>query len=135
MTSAAASSGLTIAPSKPIPAASAVIATPEVVPTTCAPEAASAPGEPGLTAAGKFIACSNFPECKNVLKEKKDSTPPEPVGRACPKCEGVLIYRVGRFGKFIACTNFPKCKHTEKIPKTDQAAEPAAKDEKEEDGE
>jgi DNA topoisomerase-1 len=66
---------------------------------------------------GKFIACSNFPECKNVLKEKKDTLPPEPVGRNCPKCEGVLIYRIGRFGKFIACANFPKCKHTEKIAK------------------
>ncbi len=66
---------------------------------------------------GKFIACSNFPECKNVLKEKKDSAPPEKVGRACPDCGGDLIFRAGRFGKFIACSNFPKCKHTEKIPK------------------
>lgn len=66
---------------------------------------------------GKFIACSNFPECKNILKEKKDSAPPEKVGKPCPECGGDLIYRAGRFGKFIACSNFPKCKHTEKIAK------------------
>lgn len=64
---------------------------------------------------GKFIACSNFPECKNILKEKKDDAPPEKVGRPCPECNGELIFRAGRFGKFIACANFPKCKHTEKI--------------------
>ncbi|MCC6934561.1 MAG: type I DNA topoisomerase [Candidatus Yanofskybacteria bacterium] len=74
---------------------------------------------------GKFIACSNFPECKNILKEKKDSAPPEKVGRTCPDDGGELIYRVGRFGKFIACSNFPKCKHTEKIKKTETEEAPA----------
>ncbi len=73
---------------------------------------------------GKFIACSNFPECKNILKEKKDSAPPEKVGRVCPEDGGELIFRAGRFGKFIACVNFPKCKHTEKIKKTEEAATP-----------
>ena len=71
---------------------------------------------------GKFIACSNFPECKNILKEKKDAAPPEKVGRLCPEDGGELVYRVGRFGKFIACSNFPKCKHTEKIKKQDEPA-------------
>jgi DNA topoisomerase-1 len=66
---------------------------------------------------GKFIACSNFPECKTVLKEKKEKEEAEEVGRECPKCGGALVYRAGRFGKFIACSNFPKCKHTEKIKK------------------
>jgi DNA topoisomerase-1 len=80
---------------------------------------------------GKFIACSNFPDCKNILKEPKSTAPPEKVGRTCPEDGGELIYRVGRFGKFIACENFPKCKHTEKIPKGTVApeepnAEPAA---------
>lgn len=71
---------------------------------------------------GKFVACSNFPECKNILKEKKDSAPPEKVGRPCPECNGELIFRAGRFGKFVACANFPKCKHTEKI-KTEEKEE------------
>lgn len=66
---------------------------------------------------GKFIACSNFPECKNIFKEPKSTAPVEKVGRVCPKDGGELIYRAGRFGKFIACVNFPTCKHTEKIKK------------------
>lgn len=66
---------------------------------------------------GKFIACSNFPACKNILKEKKDAAPPEKVGRVCPKDGGELVFRASRFGKFIACSNFPKCRYTEKIPK------------------
>ena len=73
---------------------------------------------------GKFIACSNFPECKNIFKEPKSTAPVEKVGRVCPKDGGELIYRVGRFGKFIACENFPKCKHTEKIKKADEEQAP-----------
>ncbi len=66
---------------------------------------------------GKFIACSNFPTCRNILKEPKSTVPPEKVGRACPLDGGELVYRDGRFGRFIACSNFPKCKYTEKLPK------------------
>lgn len=81
---------------------------------------------------GKFIACSNFPECKNVFKEPKAATPIEPVGRQCPKDNGDLVYRNSRFGKFIACANFPKCKYTEKIKKEETEAEPAADTEQKE---
>jgi DNA topoisomerase-1 len=82
---------------------------------------------------GKFIACSNFPACKNILKEKKEKEEPEKVGRTCPKDEGELVYRSSRFGKFIACSNFPKCRYTEKIPKDEQ--EPNKDDSAESDGE
>ena len=73
---------------------------------------------------GKFIACSNFPTCKNILKEEK--TAPEPTGEKCDKCgTGEMVIRAGRFGKFIACSNYPKCKNTKKIP--GQEAPPAEK--------
>ncbi|MBX4211501.1 MAG: topoisomerase DNA-binding C4 zinc finger domain-containing protein [Candidatus Yanofskybacteria bacterium] len=71
---------------------------------------------------GKFTACSNFPTCKNVLKEEKKE--PEKTGEKCPECgEGELVIRKGRFGDFIACSRFPKCKYTRKIPKEGEAAE------------
>lgn len=35
--------------------------------------------------------------------------------KKCPKCEGALIERSGKFGKFLGCSNYPKCTHTEKI--------------------
>ncbi|MEK9208620.1 MAG: DNA topoisomerase, partial [Patescibacteria group bacterium] len=78
---------------------------------------------------GKFIACSNFPECKNIFKEPRSTAPVEKVGRVCPKDGGELIYRVGRFGKFIACENFPKCKHTEKIKKANDEPVTSKKEE------
>jgi len=72
---------------------------------------------------GKFIACSNFPTCKNVLKEPKEQKEIEKVGRVCPQDGGELVYRRSRFGKFIACSNFPKCRYTEKIKKESEAPE------------
>ncbi len=69
---------------------------------------------------GKFIACSNYPTCKNVLKEPKAA--PEPTGEQCEKCGAPLVYRHGRFGKFIACSNYPKCKNTRKISKESSSA-------------
>jgi DNA topoisomerase-1 len=75
---------------------------------------------------GKFIACSNFPECKNILKEPKTTAPPELVGRPCPTDGGQLVFRASRFGKFIACANFPKCRYTEKIPKEPKIEESTA---------
>jgi len=67
---------------------------------------------------GRFVACSNFPECKNILKPPKSTEEPEKTGEKCDKCEGgEMVIRKGRFGKFIACSNYPKCKNTKKIPK------------------
>jgi DNA topoisomerase-1 len=53
---------------------------------------------------GKFIACSNYPECKNtkpyVVK----------VGVDCPRCGGDLIERKTRKGRlFYGCSNYPEC--------------------------
>lgn len=30
----------------------------------------------------------------------------------CPKCNGVMLQRTGRFGEFYGCSNYPQCKHT-----------------------
>ena len=79
---------------------------------------------------GKFIACSKFPECKNILKEKKDKEPPKLIGRSCPQDAGDLVERRSRFGIFIACSNFPKCKYTEKIKKAEEAVAEPTEEEK-----
>lgn len=83
---------------------------------------------------GKFIACSNFPECKNVLKEDKPKVEPEKTGEKCDKCgEGDMVIRMGRFGKFIACSRYPQCKNTKKIKKeTEEEAPPTSAEEKDE---
>ncbi len=61
---------------------------------------------------GKFIACSNYPDCKNnkPLKEEKSSEP-------CEKCGGDMILKRGRFGSFWGCSNYPDCKNIRKDEK------------------
>lgn len=72
---------------------------------------------------GKFIGCSGYPECKYMRKVTKDNASEEIEelqiisDRLCPKDEGTLVIRNGRFGKFISCKNYPKCKYIENIDK------------------
>ncbi len=53
---------------------------------------------------GKFLACPNFPECRNTkpILEKIDIP--------CPQCGGALIKRKTKRGKaFYGCENYPEC--------------------------
>jgi len=53
---------------------------------------------------GKFLACPNFPECRNTkpLVEKIDVH--------CPKCGGAIVVRRTKKGKkFYGCDNYPEC--------------------------
>ena len=67
---------------------------------------------------GKFLACTAYPECKNIksLKDvQQENQEPEFTGEECPKCGGKTIYRRGKFGKFIGCENYPECDYTKQI--------------------
>ena len=63
---------------------------------------------------GKFMACSNYPECKNTKPIGDDGKPEavEKIDEPCPTCGKDMIIKTGRFGKFIACSDYPKCKTT-----------------------
>jgi len=55
---------------------------------------------------GKFMACSNYPECKNtkpILKE---------IGIKCPLCkDGEVVERkTKKFRTFYGCSTFPDCR-------------------------
>ena len=53
---------------------------------------------------GKFMACSGYPDCKNVRKIINDT------GAACPKCGGKIIQRKSKRGRvFYGCSNYPNC--------------------------
>ena len=56
---------------------------------------------------GKFLACSNYPECKNTKNYL------EKTGVSCPRCEdGELVERKSRKGrKFYGCSNYPDCEY------------------------
>ncbi|WP_411726304.1 type I DNA topoisomerase [Methyloglobulus sp.] len=70
---------------------------------------------------GRFIGCTNYPECsytRNLNEDAAAATEPETVeGRVCPQCESSLVIKVGRYGKFIGCSAYPKCKHIEPLEK------------------
>ncbi len=53
---------------------------------------------------GKFLACPNWPECKNTKPyfEKTDGV--------CPNCGGQLIKKKSKKGRtFYGCVNYPEC--------------------------
>ena len=54
---------------------------------------------------GKYLACSNYPACSNIVSE----TEVEVSEMRCPKCGANMIVKSGKFGKFLACPNYPEC--------------------------
>ena len=61
---------------------------------------------------GKYLACSNYPECHNIVSEGEQ----EISAMRCPKCGENMVVKSGKFGKFLACPNYPDCKTTLPMP-------------------
>lgn len=58
---------------------------------------------------GKFIACSNYPDCKYIKSNEKQKEVVEIMN--CPHCDGKIVEKVTRKGKiFYGCNHYPKCK-------------------------
>ena len=69
---------------------------------------------------GKFLACSNYPECKNTKSmeiEAKESKVP------CPDCGKKLVYRNSRRGPFWGCEDYPTCKFISKFEPSEKKCE------------
>ena len=70
---------------------------------------------------GSFMACSNYPACKNT--RNVTSSNGEDAGKVedmteeikCEKCGQKMVAKEGRFGKFLACSGYPECKNTMKV--------------------
>ncbi len=85
---------------------------------------------------GQFLACTNYPECKNTRELAKPATAngsseasaeaaENPfANETCEKCGKPMTLKRGRFGQFLACTGYPECKTTRKITKSGVAAAP-----------
>jgi len=79
---------------------------------------------------GRFMACSNYPECKNTRQLGSNGNGAATDGAAdavgntlqeeitCEKCSRPMVLKRGRFGEFMACTGYPECKNTKKIVKS-----------------
>ncbi len=70
---------------------------------------------------GRFIACSNYPDCKNTSNFVEDANgdinkvKEEVTDSICEKCGKNMILKEGRFGRFLGCSGYPECKNTQPI--------------------
>lgn len=69
---------------------------------------------------GEFLACVNYPDCKNTKEFKKDEAGQIQIQRndtdeKCEKCGSPMVIKTGRFGRFMACSAYPECKSTKAI--------------------
>lgn len=54
---------------------------------------------------GKFVSCSNFPDCKYTSRYEEDA------GFKCPECGAAGVVRKTKTGrKFYGCSKYPECK-------------------------
>ncbi|MBA4318379.1 MAG: type I DNA topoisomerase [Flavobacterium sp.] len=67
---------------------------------------------------GKFLACTNYPECKNIKSLKdvaQEEREVEYTGEDCPKCGSKTLVRESKFGKFVGCEKYPDCDFTKDL--------------------
>lgn len=72
---------------------------------------------------GKFLACPNYPTCRNTIAvdkngnpvEKKPAEQPKKADFRCELCGAEMLIRRGRYGEFYACSNYPSCRFTKQI--------------------
>lgn len=56
---------------------------------------------------GTFLACPNFPKCRNTKPIL------HPIGVKCPKCGADILERKSKTGKvFYSCEKYPECDYT-----------------------
>ncbi len=72
---------------------------------------------------GRFLACSNYPECRyarNIKKEGEEEKPQaEPVlsDELCEKCGKNMLIKEGRYGRYLACSGYPECRNNQPLEK------------------
>jgi DNA topoisomerase-1 len=50
----------------------------------------------------------------------RDDLIKETTDELCPKCDGPMMIKLGRYGKFLSCANYPECKGTRQIDGTER---------------
>ena len=69
---------------------------------------------------GKFIACSNYPECRYTEKTAAEKEIQEKIEKEtgtekCELCGAPMAIKRGKYGMFLGCSNYPNCKNIKKI--------------------
>jgi DNA topoisomerase-1 len=72
---------------------------------------------------GEFLACPQYPECKNTKNFKRDEkgevqiAVEEGVNETCEQCGRPMLLRWGKYGKFLGCSGYPECKNIRPLEK------------------
>jgi DNA topoisomerase-1 len=66
---------------------------------------------------GEFLACPNYPTCKNTKNFSRDAEgnikveEVQATDEKCEQCGRPMLVRFGRYGKFFGCSGYPECKN------------------------
>lgn len=55
---------------------------------------------------GKYLACPNYPNCKNIKPYSLAEGPEEVSDVKCDACSTLMVYRTGPYGRYLKC---PSC--------------------------
>ena len=58
---------------------------------------------------GRFIACSNFPECRYTRNPGEDGEA-ETTEETCAECGAPMQVKTSRYGRFLGCSRYPACR-------------------------
>ncbi len=63
---------------------------------------------------GRFLSCSNYPECKGAMNIDRQGRPvgKQQVDAKCEVCGKDMILRQSRHGFFLGCSGYPECNAT-----------------------
>ena len=71
---------------------------------------------------GRFLACSEYPACRNTkpLKDDKESpdTPAQDtkVDILCKNCSSPMVVKKWKKSRFLGCSRYPECRGTQPFP-------------------
>jgi DNA topoisomerase-1 len=72
---------------------------------------------------GEFLACPNYPECKNTKNFTRDAdgkvqeAEEVQVDETCEQCGRPMQLRWGKYGRFVGCSGYPECKNMRPLEK------------------
>jgi len=85
---------------------------------------------------GNFIACSNYPACKNTQNFTHtddgriipEAAKTMETDRTCDKCGLPMLAKRGKFGPFLGCSGYPECKNIISVKQGEDGATKAVEE-------
>ncbi len=64
---------------------------------------------------GRFLGCSNYPECKQTQRVDREGNPviATETDHKCELCGKPMVKRTSKTGAFLGCSGYPECRSTQ----------------------